>query len=93
VNANGFVDRVVQTIERVIVEGRLGLRARRPPEREFAERLGVSRTVVREAERILVTKGLLETRHGVGTMAREMLAALSMQRELTQERLTGHGPR
>ena len=31
---------------------------------------GVSRTVVREAVRILVTKGLLETRHGIGTTVR-----------------------
>jgi DNA-binding FadR family transcriptional regulator len=61
---------VVQVIEREIVGGRLPVGARLPPEREFAERLGVSRTVVREAVRILVTKGLLETRHGVGTTVR-----------------------
>ena len=64
------MDRVVQAIEREIVGGRLPLGARLPPEREFAERLGVSRTVVREAVRILVTKGLLATRHGIGTTVR-----------------------
>jgi GntR family transcriptional repressor for pyruvate dehydrogenase complex len=39
-----------------------------PPERELAEQIGVSRTVIREAVQVLVTKGLLETRHGVGTL-------------------------
>jgi GntR family transcriptional repressor for pyruvate dehydrogenase complex len=34
--------------------------------------LGVSRTVVREAVRMLVTKGLLETRPGVGTVVTEI---------------------
>jgi GntR family transcriptional repressor for pyruvate dehydrogenase complex len=53
-----------------------------PPEREFAERLGVSRTVVREAVRILVTKGLLETRHGIGTSIR------AVTREEVVKRLT-----
>lgn len=65
---DGLVDRVVQAIEGQILGGRLTVGTKLPPEREFAERLGVSRTVVREAVRILVTKGLLETRHGIGTM-------------------------
>jgi len=67
---DGFVDRVVHAIEGEILGGRLTLGTRLPPEREFSERLGVSRTVVREAVRILVTKGLLETRHGIGTTVR-----------------------
>lgn len=36
------------------------------PERELAERLGVSRPVVREATKRLELQGLLEIRHGVG---------------------------
>jgi GntR family transcriptional repressor for pyruvate dehydrogenase complex len=69
---DGLVDRVVQTIERQILDGRLVVGTKLSPEREFAERLGVSRTVVREAMRILVTKGLLETRHGIGTVVRAL---------------------
>src|ERR1019366_8682675 len=65
-----LVDRVVRAIEGEILGGRLQVGSRLPPEREFADRLGVSRTVVREAVRILVTKGLLETRHGIGTTVR-----------------------
>ena len=67
-----LAERVVQAIEGEIVNGRLTVGAKLPPEREFAERLGVSRTVVREAVRILVTKGLLQTRHGIGTTVREV---------------------
>lgn len=67
-----LVDRVVNRIQQLIVEGQLQPGMRLPPEREFAERIGVSRTVLREAVRILVTKGLLETRHGVGTVVRQM---------------------
>src|ERR1035438_9153505 len=69
---HGLVDRVVEAIEAQILNGRLAISAKLPPEREFADRLGVSRTVVREAVRILVTKGLLETRHGIGTTVHAM---------------------
>lgn len=69
---DGLVDRVVQTIERQILDGRLAVGTKLSAEREFAELLGVSRTVVREAMRILVTKGLLETRHGIGTVVRAL---------------------
>jgi DNA-binding FadR family transcriptional regulator len=65
-----LVSQVVQTIEEQILDGRLPMGARLPAESEFAETLGVSRPVVREAVRTLVTKGLLETRQGVGTTIR-----------------------
>jgi len=40
-----------------------------PPERLMAERLGVSRTVLREATKRLEIQGLLEIRHGSGIRA------------------------
>jgi DNA-binding FadR family transcriptional regulator len=40
-----------------------------PPERVMAERLGVSRTVLREATKRLESQGLLEIRHGSGIRA------------------------
>ena len=67
-----LVERVVQKIQKQVLDGRLPVGSRLPSEREFAERLGVSRTVLREAVRILGTKGLLETRHGIGTTVRAM---------------------
>ncbi|HZQ10497.1 MAG TPA: FadR/GntR family transcriptional regulator [Anaerolineae bacterium] len=66
----GLVDRTVNEIERLIISGELAPDSKLPPAREFAEQLGVSRTVIREAVRILEAKGLVETRHGVGSAVR-----------------------
>lgn len=66
------VEQVVSLIENEIVAGRLPVGSRLPPERDFAARLGVSRSVFREAVRTLIARGLLETRHGVGTRVRRM---------------------
>jgi len=65
-----LVDRVVNEIETQIREGRLVPGMMLPPERELCEQLGVSRTALREAVRMLVSRGLLETRPGVGTTVR-----------------------
>jgi len=66
-----LVDRVVNEVEKLIVSGELAPDTKLPPEREWAEQMGVSRTIVREASRILAAKGLLETQHGVGTTVRQ----------------------
>jgi DNA-binding FadR family transcriptional regulator len=70
-----LVDRVVRTIERQILDGRLPQGTRIPAESELCISLGVSRPVVREAVRILVGRGLLETRQGVGTKVRAVTQA------------------
>jgi GntR family transcriptional repressor for pyruvate dehydrogenase complex len=67
-----LVDRVTDEILRLISSGQLAPGRRLPPEREFAEQLGVSRPVLREAVHQLTAKGLLESRHGSGTTVREM---------------------
>jgi GntR family transcriptional repressor for pyruvate dehydrogenase complex len=70
-----LVDRVVRTIESKILDGRLPQGTRIPCESELTRDLGVSRPVVREAVRILVGRGLLETRQGVGTKVRAVTHA------------------
>ncbi|MCG3207590.1 MAG: putative L-lactate dehydrogenase operon regulatory protein [Anaerolineae bacterium] len=67
-----LVDRVVNELEGMIVNGQLEPETKLPPERELAEQLGVSRTALREAVQILVTKGLLGTKPGVGTTVQQM---------------------
>ena len=67
-----LVDRVVDEIQKLIVNGQLEPGMKLPSERELVEELGVSRTVVREAVRILMTKGLLEPKPGVGTLVRHV---------------------
>jgi DNA-binding FadR family transcriptional regulator len=71
-NRERLVDRVVAEIGRAIIAGQLAPDTNLPPERELALQLGVSRTVVREAVRILVAKGLAEARHGLGTKVRRV---------------------
>ena len=67
-----LVHKVVDQFEKLITTGELAPSTRLPSEREFGEQLGVSRTVVREAVHILVAKGLLESRQGIGTIVREV---------------------
>lgn len=57
------------TVEQLATSVRLGVFAngdRLPPERELAERLGVSRTTLREAIHALGQAGLVQTRRGRG---------------------------
>jgi DNA-binding FadR family transcriptional regulator len=44
-----------------------------PDETALSERFGVSRTVVREAIKVLASKGLVESRPKVGTQVRPLL--------------------
>jgi len=67
-----LVDRVVDELQSMIVGGQLKPGTKLPPERELADQLGVSRTVTREAVRILDAKGLVETKRGVGTTVRRI---------------------
>lgn len=71
-NKTRLVDRVVEEITAAVIEGRLEAGTHLPPERELAEKLGVSRTVLREAIKILTAKGMLMTRHGAKTVVREI---------------------
>jgi len=67
-----LVDIVVEKVIELIAGSRIGPGMKLPPEKEMGERLGVSRTVVREALQTLIAKGLVETRHGVGTIVKAM---------------------
>lgn len=60
-------ERIVEQIERRILNGDLKLGDKLPAERELAEQLSVSRTAVREAVKALREKGLVEVQPGRGT--------------------------
>lgn len=57
----------------LIEDGKLRPGDRLPPERELSERLGVSRGTVREAVQFLQALGVLEVRHGSGTVVTQQL--------------------
>lgn len=64
-------DRVRALLEQQILSGELETGHVLPPEPELGELLGVSRTVLRDAVRALVAKGLLTVRQGRGTVVTE----------------------
>jgi DNA-binding FadR family transcriptional regulator len=59
---------VVHGIGRRIVRGELASGEILPEQGELSRQLGVSRTVVREATKVLATKGLVESRSKRGTV-------------------------
>lgn len=60
-------EQVVAALLRSIVAGEVGPGSVLPSEPEMSARFGVSRSVIREALRVLGEKGLVEVRHGSGT--------------------------
>ena len=63
---------VARQIQRLIADGALQPGDRLPPERELAERLGVSRGSVRDAIRTLEIVGLVAARQGEGTVVADV---------------------
>jgi len=65
-----LTDVVQQEIRQAIFNGSYSPGSQLPTEAELGQMLGASRTVVREALRILEEDGLIFRRHGVGTFVR-----------------------
>ena len=66
---------VLEKIERDLLEGRLGPGDRLPPERELSTSLGVGRSSVREALRVLEVMGLIRTGTGSGPTSGAIITA------------------
>lgn len=64
---------VIQELGKLIVSGALAPGEVLPPEELLAERMHVSRTVLREAMKVLSAKGLIESRQKIGTRVREKI--------------------
>ena len=78
---------VAQQLRRAIDEGRYQAEERLPSEREMCVQFGVSRTVLREAQRELVRAGYIEARHGSGTYVR---SRAEMQQQALSDWLSNH---
>ncbi|MFJ6632362.1 FadR/GntR family transcriptional regulator [Streptomyces sp. NPDC091376] len=81
------VDKAFHGLRRMISSGRLGAGQRFPPEGDLCEELGVSRSSLREAVRMLAALGAVEARHGSGTFVsqlrpEDLLGRLSLTVEL-----------
>jgi GntR family transcriptional repressor for pyruvate dehydrogenase complex len=92
-------EEILDQLEQAILAGELAVGDKLPPERELAARLGVSRTSVREAVRVLEAFGLVEVRrgaqHGVtlreepGNAFADVLRFLVALRHLTADTVLG----
>ncbi len=89
IRARTLVDRVVQVVGQEIVRGRFAPGAPLPNEAEWCERLRVSRSVLREALRVLVSKNLISIRTRAGGHVREMSAWNQLDPDILTWR--GHG--
>ncbi len=67
VRTSRLFEQIVQQIEESVLNGSLKPGDQLPAERDLAQRLGVSRTAVREAVKTLREKGLVEAYSGRGT--------------------------
>jgi GntR family transcriptional repressor for pyruvate dehydrogenase complex len=66
IRAGRLSDRVAEQMLAAILASGLPAGSHLPSERELGEQFGVSRTVIREATRSLVAKGVLDVRPGTG---------------------------
>jgi GntR family transcriptional repressor for pyruvate dehydrogenase complex len=66
-------DEVVHQIEILVLEGILRVGDRLPGERELAKQFDVSRPILREALKVLESRGLLNTQHGGGTFVADVI--------------------
>lgn len=68
----GLTERVAHALTEQIIDGALLPGNFLPTETALAETFGVSRTVIREATKTLVAKGLVEVQRGRGVLVREL---------------------
>lgn len=70
-----LTDQVIQRFQEMISVGELKVGTKLPSESELMTQLGVGRSTLREAVRVLAHMGLLEVRQGDGTYVRARTAA------------------
>ncbi len=66
-----LTDQTVQAIQEAIKQGKFPAGSQMPPEMELLQMMGISRTTLREALRILEEQRLIRKRRGLGTFVME----------------------
>lgn len=85
--------RIAESLRHAIEAGALVGGDQLPTEQELAEEWGSSRSTVREAIRILVTRGLVEARPGQGTFVTKKITPIMTDLSATHDLGTGEGAR
>jgi len=73
IDHSSTADGAVRQIEFLLLDGVLSSGDRLPGERELAERLAISRPVLRDALKELESRGLIVSRHGGGTYVADLI--------------------
>ncbi|MEE1649452.1 FadR/GntR family transcriptional regulator [Brachybacterium sp. J144] len=76
---HAVTDRAIDAIKQMILVGELGPGHRLPPEKELAERVGVSRNSLREAVKALSVIRVLDVRQGDGTYVTSLAPELLVE--------------
>jgi len=87
IRKGSLVEQAIDSLRKAIEEGQWNVGDRLPVESELSEALGISRNTVREAVRVLVHVGMLETRQGDGTYVRSVQDTGETFRRITNARL------
>lgn len=82
-NPVSLSDSLTRRLEELILDGTLKPGRKIPSERQLAERLGVSRNILREALKTLRGRGLIETRHGHGSVVAGLVPQPDQQSPFT----------
>ena len=68
-----LTERIEDHLFQYILDERLAVGAKLPNEYELADRFGVSRGTIREAVKLLVSRGVLRVKHGSGTYVASLM--------------------
>ncbi len=87
IKKGSLVETAIASLRSAIEQGQWPMGSRLPVEAELSSALGVSRNTVREAVRVLVHVGMLETRQGDGTYVRATRDAGETLRRIARSQL------
>lgn len=87
IRKGSLVENAIDSLRQAIEEHQWSIGTKLPVETELADALGVGRNTVREAVRVLVHVGMLETRQGDGTYVRATQDAGETLRRISRTRL------
>lgn len=87
ITKGSLVETAIESLRHAIEQGYWSIGDRLPVEADLSESLGVSRNTVREAVRVLVHVGMLETRQGDGTYVRATKDAGETLRRISRSQL------
>ena len=74
---------LTKRLEELILDGTLKPGRKLPSERQLSERLGVSRNILREALKTIRGRGLINTRHGRGSIVASLVPEFNHKNPLT----------